>query len=405
MDFKGATSMEKFIEIDPKMFILEPYSSCPKCKKASCFGVLSVGGNRYTKRCRECWFTETRILPPLNKKIIYLDQFAISDMMKFVNTKLGKKPRVDEFWAVLFEKLGTLTKLQLVVCPSSSFHEKESLLYEYKSLRRMYKHLSHGVIFYNPRAIREIQLESHFNSIVANDRQGTAITVNNIIYGGINSWSDRSHISINHQIPEEEIESMRQSRSKSHEALSELFEIWKLEKDKEFNDYYAEEVMIWGETTTIINSLISCIPNYEENYSESQKMVIQYLKSKGVFRVPFIKICSLLWACIRHKAAHGGMKKPPNKGMVNDIEMIASLLPYCDAMYIDKGMAELLNHGEVKKGIAEYRTKIFSKVNKNDFLKFLDDIKDNASKEHMETVKEVYGEGWLTPFWSMYEHD
>jgi hypothetical protein len=103
-------------------------------------------------------------------------------------------------------------------------------------------------------------------------------------------------------------------------------------------------------------------------------MVIQYLKSKGVFRVPFIKICSLLWACIRHKAAHGGMKKPPNKGMVNDIEMIASLLPYCDAMYIDKGMAELLNHGEVKKGIAEYRTKIFSKVNKNDFLKFLDDM-------------------------------
>jgi hypothetical protein len=38
-------------------------------------------------------------------------------------------------------------------------------------------------------------------------------------------------------------------------------------------------------------------------------------------------------------------------------------------------------------------------------MKYLDDIKDNASKEHMETMKEVYGDGWLTPFWTMYERD
>jgi hypothetical protein len=112
-----------------------------------------------------------------------------------------------------------------------------------------------------------------------------------------------------------------------------------------------------------------------------------------------------LWACIRHQAAHGGRKTPPNIGTANDIEMIESLLPYCDAMFIDREMASLLNYGEVKKRIAEYGTNIFSTANKNDFMKFLDYIKDNASKEHMDIIKEVYGEGWPRPFWSMYEHD
>ena len=77
--------------IDPKKFILPPYITCPKCKISNSFGVLMIGGQRYTRRCRECWFTESHKLPELNKKIIYLDQFAISDMMKAVNDKIGKR--------------------------------------------------------------------------------------------------------------------------------------------------------------------------------------------------------------------------------------------------------------------------------------------------------------------------
>ena len=36
----------------------------------------------YIRRCTSCWFDQRLPLPPLDKKVIYLDQFVISNMMK-----------------------------------------------------------------------------------------------------------------------------------------------------------------------------------------------------------------------------------------------------------------------------------------------------------------------------------
>lgn len=65
-----------------------------------------------------------------------------------------------------------------------------------------------------------------------------------------------------------------------------------------------------------------------------------------MLEIPFNDIASSLWASIAHQAAYGGRKKPPDRGMVSDIDMISTLLPYCDAMFIDREMFELLRHGE-----------------------------------------------------------
>jgi uncharacterized Zn finger protein len=91
--------MSKTIRIDPKDFISPPYITCPNCEKEDVFGVLMISGNRYTRRCRECWFDESYSLPQLSKTIIYLDQFAISEMMKALNAELGKSRKVDKFWS------------------------------------------------------------------------------------------------------------------------------------------------------------------------------------------------------------------------------------------------------------------------------------------------------------------
>jgi hypothetical protein len=41
----------------------------------------------YTRRCRACWFKAHVGLPPLSRKVVYIDQFAISDMMKTLNAE------------------------------------------------------------------------------------------------------------------------------------------------------------------------------------------------------------------------------------------------------------------------------------------------------------------------------
>ena len=56
-----------------------PFETCPKCRSPESFGVLSAGGNALRKRCTECRYSHGEMLPKLEKKVIYLDQFAFSD--------------------------------------------------------------------------------------------------------------------------------------------------------------------------------------------------------------------------------------------------------------------------------------------------------------------------------------
>ena len=103
------------ITVDPRDFISGPFRKCPKCG-AEQFGVLMVCGNHYIRRCREraCWYTQSANLPEIKKKIIYLDQFAISNMMKALNpsVKSHERAAADPFWQELFEILDVVCRLE-----------------------------------------------------------------------------------------------------------------------------------------------------------------------------------------------------------------------------------------------------------------------------------------------------
>src|SRR5689334_16446537 len=98
--------------------------------------------------------------PPHLKKVIYVDQFAISEMVKAIDTRSTAHARVDPFWRRAFEALDRACKLQLIVCPWSPFHHDESLVSEmFESLKRMYEYLSNGVGFVRPGDIELLQLD------------------------------------------------------------------------------------------------------------------------------------------------------------------------------------------------------------------------------------------------------
>ncbi|MGZ5793194.1 MAG: hypothetical protein ACXWI4_01395 [Croceibacterium sp.] len=65
-----------------------PFEQCPMCGNEQSFGILSAGGKTLTRRCKECRFSEQINLPTLEKKVIYLDQFAFSELFKL---KSGKR--------------------------------------------------------------------------------------------------------------------------------------------------------------------------------------------------------------------------------------------------------------------------------------------------------------------------
>ena len=142
--------METF-RIDPRDFISGPYVKCTKCGQET-LGILGIHSERYTRRCRECWHTITIELPPIKKRVVYLDQSAISNMMKTLNPEVKGHKRTTEqkFWIRLFEHLEIVRSLQLVVCPESREHTFVSLLSPYhKPLMRICDHFSGGTSFFD----------------------------------------------------------------------------------------------------------------------------------------------------------------------------------------------------------------------------------------------------------------
>ena len=156
-----------------------------------------------------------------------------------------------------------------------------------------------------------------------------------------------------------------------------------------------------GEDSVLISSLLRYLP--DNNDAESFKKIITYLQSNRLESVPFNVIYSSLWAAIAYQASRGGRTTAPNIGMFNDIEMIAILYPYCDALFVDKDMHSILNFGEVKRKLSKYKTRVFSLTNKEEFLNYLEKIRKTTNKQHLRTIKDVYGENWDTPFYEMYK--
>jgi hypothetical protein len=432
----------KAIRIGPEMFISPPYTKCPKCGKET-FGVVGIYSQHYNRRCKACLFprgNENFVscpLPELNKKIIYIDQFALSNMMKALNpeTKAYKNGTLDHFWLNLFERLDSLCKLQLIVCPHSDLHIDESLPSPYfNALKRMYLQLSHNVRFFPHEWIERRQVLQHAkNWILGKAEIELIIEKKSAIHNKINGWQNRYIIDTNIKYFPEMIDHLRSVRDETYDYLQELFTQWKNSAHVTFDEWFETECRGYGES--IINAIRSAFTEHlkisfglkvptlndllpseaymtfhsiqnifiEHGISENDSIIktFEYLMSATLKQIPFVRISAMLWATIARKAA-SGMKKPPDRGMANDIKMVSVLLPYCDAMFIDKRCHSYIKESHLCEKYG-YDTNAFSLTTKDEFLDYLNEIETNAPREIIDAVEEVYGSEWKNPYLTMYK--
>ena len=82
-------SEEPFV-FDPRVFITGPRRPCPRCGQVA-LGTLSITNNVHTRRCANCFRDEAEPLPPLAKKMIYVDQMVLSGIAKELDPVWRKK--------------------------------------------------------------------------------------------------------------------------------------------------------------------------------------------------------------------------------------------------------------------------------------------------------------------------
>ncbi len=414
---------------DPRSFILPPYWACPACGREGCYGVLMVVGNGYRRRCRECWHSDHYSLPAVLKAVIYLDQMVISEMTKALHPVAGAARDVDPFWKELFERLDVLCRMQLAICPDSPAHRAESAVWRHpEALRRMYEHFSHGTSFLEVSEVREAQLmEFVANWARGRPEQSIDVGLQSVIRGHVHVWQERFYFSVSGFDAEDWPERLRESRDRTGDSLASLSERRRSEGNFNFDDVYRKELHAIGETTIALHirstremaemqagvrafdpeafmptNATSTVRGIQHRLREAGvdeddvwPKTAELFQSEHLDQIPYLRISAMLFAAMARKA-WAGQRRNPGGGAITDVTTVAAVLPVCDAIFVDREVAALLNEEPLRTRI-DFGTKVFSSRTRDRFIEYLDDLREAASDEHVAAVHEVYGDSYLRP--------
>jgi hypothetical protein len=340
-------------------------------------------------------------LPALRKKVIYIDQCAISNIMMVLSPEVKGHERAvaEPFWSELYDVLDVVRHLQVAVCPDSTAHEHESLASPFfGSLKNTYEHFSGGLSFERDESIKMKQIGEAARCFIRKEELKFDLDPQRIVRGHLHGWQDRIRISVDGMLPGT-LEGLRNTRSKVQLGIQEVFEEWQKGK-RSFEEVFEQERgayapfiarqyvadqekmarAIMGNLPLSLDAFMPSTASYtigmvkhifdmEAAPAKPAATVKDFLDSGLLKEVPFNVIASSMFASLAKKAA-AGQKEPPNQGTSNDIDVVSTLLPYCDAMFVDNGCRALLQDIP-KKHKLPYPCRVFSKNVCSEFLKYL----------------------------------
>ncbi|MGO9317235.1 MAG: hypothetical protein ACLPXT_06560 [Terracidiphilus sp.] len=425
--------MTETIKFDPRDFISEPYRTCPKCGHET-FGIISISGTEYTRCCRDCWNKADFRLPEGRKKIIYLDQFVVSNLVKLKNPTTPAQERLaaDPFWQELYGLIFQLRFLQMICCPDSWSHEEESRISNMNAdLKEMYERLSGGNSFHQFNDIKSEQIGELALAWSEGREPQFNFDPRSVLSKDPDEWNERYFFTFQDN-PFVTKTGIRQTRQANHANVARLFtDVWakqvrdfdywydleRTEYQKAIIQSYVRSQQERQEVIAPINPseqmsievLDKFLPSFVEGviYSlqhvmrfpreggvrspeEQANMLLGFFKANRISEAPFLKLQAMMCAVIAMRAA-AGQREPPNEGMTTDIDNVAHLLPYCEAMFMDNECRALMLNVPMRVRPDDAK-KLYSMQVKDEFLAFLRDIRNSITVEHVQAIREVYGD-------------
>lgn len=344
---------------------------CPDCGTVA-FGRLHIGqawdGQDYLElACEKCGTTYQCDLPKLSKKILYLDQLAISHMMR--SRQSGK----DRRWSDLFNHLKSMVQWQRIICPTSREHRDESELSKdrYANLMDTCRTLAMGKRLRASWDIEGRQICHARQAFMAGTMPDWSFDSKESFKEDPNTWHDYFAIDVDFGLDPKKVDGTRQSKMAIHKKMESLY------SDPTFLLGTFEE-HVQRETAGFARGVIGTYDKEREFFTSLQ-----------FGSVPVVRINAVLRAAMALKCRDSGRKPKPSDQC--DVEVICSYMPYCDAMLIDGEMRSLAIDGKAQLDSA-YDTKLFSAKTLPELHEWLDQVETSFPAQQREAVADVYEE-------------
>ncbi len=381
------------------MLVTRIIGACPNCKKENAFGNVNISQNLLLRGCEQCNYSMHIPLPHLSKKILYLDQFFLSHAFRGNAEQFIKASKTIEI----------LAHNQLLVCPYSPIHKTETLQWRHdqkEDLFEFIKKTSRGNEFHPEYRISQTQIIKSFKNFINKNKKNQPIDMNDALPYDVNSWEGYFWVDV--QGFPEDIDGTRKLKEESVENLINLFESWRkddttFEQDQltELNgaarmyfQMYARMAarLASGDFNALIDSPIDAKVvedlltfDMDLDLQERLRRVTLFFNSEFFHNTPYEFISSGLFAALKKQVKNGAFKnkqkaKKRLSGIFYDIRFISTYAPYCDAMFIDNPMLDLVKEPALNIE-GQYKVKFFARKNWDDFLKYLDEIGAEKDEE------------------------
>lgn len=405
-----------------------PHYACPACK-GTILRVTSSPFGGPSFRCGEC--ERPLLRRPPTKQLIYLDQMVVSNMAKALDPDRedGTGPEL-QFWRTVFAKLDRLLKLNLIACPSSHIHDRESKVHRLaKEIEAVYEHFSAGLRFHFSEQIHLHQLLHGFGQHLSGKPVSyLSIPRGRVLWGDLDAWLERIPLHLN-------IDSLdgasrtRVSRDRAHDSLAGLFLRW-AEDPQGFEQRFENELLASSHVllseyerfiqaqdrlfagdmsaldavvnpplmASIVPELVRRVSDQEKDEKRALEVVLQFLVSQDAYSAPYNWNSSLLMAALARKAEAG--QKRVGSGTINDVVVLSTVAPYTDAIFTDDQMAGLLSEAPLTDRFQSSAV-VFSNNSRDEFMDYLDQVETSAPSGHRQMVKAIYGPNWVAPFYDL----
>lgn len=389
------------------MLVTRVLGDCPACGAKDSFGNVSVH-EHVLRGCKHCRYESIVWLPEIRKKVIYLDQFFFSSSLR------GNDPR----FKVAAESVKRMCRLQLLVAPYSSVHEDETHQWRdhEESLMEFIKATSRGAEFEKDYNVERKQVLKAWEAFLKEQPPEYIFEDRDAIQGALNKWDDYFRVDVGGYM--RDIELKRRLKEEAVEELVKVLDQWQV-STQTFNEAVALEIHDAGRQ--YVNTYLTMIKSYAEGdfgaainspmvakvmehmmhwLPEDQPLpervlrCIDFFQSPHFAQVPHKWLSSHMFATMREMVKHGTFSKRedarrPLKGMFGDIKHISLYAPYCDAIVIDKFMADLVSRPTVDLQ-KRYGVKVFSLSSWDALLEWLDTLEAEMTEEHKAGVAAAY---------------
>ncbi len=393
------------------MLVTRVLGDCPGCGAKDSYGNVSVH-EHVLRGCKHCRYQSMVWLPEIRKKVIYLDQFFFSHAMR------GKDMRFKD----AAERVKRMCHLQLLVAPYSSVHEDETHQWRghdgmtNDELMEFIKATSRGSEFEKDYSVERTQVLKAWEAFLNGQPPKYVFEDRDAIQGTLNKWDDYFRIDVGGYARDIELK-----RRLKEEAVGELVKVldkWQT-STQTFNEAVALEIRDAGRqyvdtyltmlkryaegdfgaainspmVAKVMEDMMHWLPE-EQPLPERVQCCIEFFQSQHFSEVPNEWLSSHMFATIREMVKRGEFSNREEfrksfNGVFEDFKHISLYAPYCDAIVIDKSMADLVSRPTVDLE-KRYGVKVFSLTSWDALLKWLDSFEAGMSEEHKAGIAAAY---------------